>query len=174
MDGQTLTPFDCFSITSLTQRTERGPQRPVDFSFGGRFLGGDRCVRANMPFSTTFHVAVFKRKPNATARPKPQYHVGVVGSGYFEISITRRDGPTTRIGGGDMTSIGLATSRFNLVGKQPGWDRYSYGYHGDDGHFFHHSSRVRPAAPRSWCIHAMLTALNDHVCSTGSRVWSGL
>ena len=36
-------------------------------------------------------------------------------------------------------SIGLATRRFPLLGKQPGWDRHSIGYHGDDGALFHGS-----------------------------------
>ena len=31
----------------------------------------------------------------------------------------------------------LATAAFPLLGKQPGWDRNSYGYHGDDGAVFH-------------------------------------
>ena len=39
----------------------------------------------------------------------------------------------------DCVSVGLATSSFPLVGKQPGWDRRSYGYHGDDGAVFHGS-----------------------------------
>ena len=36
-------------------------------------------------------------------------------------------------------SIGLATMDFPLVGKQPGWDKHSWGYHGDDGALFHGS-----------------------------------
>lgn len=32
---------------------------------------------------------------------------------------------------------GLGSDRFPLTGRQPGWDRHSYGYHGDDGHAFH-------------------------------------
>lgn len=30
-------------------------------------------------------------------------------------------------------SIGLCKEAFPTVGKQPGWDRHSWGYHGDDG-----------------------------------------
>ena len=37
----------------------------------------------------------------------------------------------------DCVSIGLATAAFPLYGKQPGWDRNSFGYHGDDGAAFH-------------------------------------
>ena len=33
--------------------------------------------------------------------------------------------------------IGLATEEFlNDNGKLPGWNRHSYGYHGDNGHTF--------------------------------------
>ena len=39
----------------------------------------------------------------------------------------------------DCVSIGLATSSFPLLGKQPGWDRHSYGFHGDDGAVFHNA-----------------------------------
>ena len=38
-------------------------------------------------------------------------------------------------------SIGLATRRFVLYGRQPGWDKHSLGYHGDDGNLYHGSGR---------------------------------
>ena len=31
-------------------------------------------------------------------------------------------------------SVGLATRRFVLYGRQPGWDKHSVGCHGDGGH----------------------------------------
>ena len=34
-------------------------------------------------------------------------------------------------------AVGLCTDRFNTEGKQPGWTRTSYGYHGDDGKVYH-------------------------------------
>jgi len=34
-------------------------------------------------------------------------------------------------------SVGLSLGPFRLAGKQPGWDAFSLGYHGDDGCFFH-------------------------------------
>ena len=39
----------------------------------------------------------------------------------------------------DCVSIGLASAAFPLFGKQAGWDRHSYGYHGDDGSVYHSS-----------------------------------
>eukprot|EP00644_Phytophthora_capsici_P001608 jgi/Phyca11/557416/estExt2_Genewise1Plus.C_PHYCAscaffold_1120027 len=117
----------------------------VDFGFDGDILGDDRCVRSNVPFPTTFHVAVFKRLNQQTK--SFEYHVGVVSSGYFEIAITKRVKPSAqRVHGEDVTSIGLVTSRFPLVDRQPGWDFRSYGYHGDDGQMFH-SNRGRQFGP---------------------------
>ncbi|KUF92042.1 hypothetical protein AM588_10005087 [Phytophthora nicotianae] len=88
---------------------------------------------------------LFKRQNQQTK--KFEYHVGVVSSGYFEISITKRIKPSARrVHGEDVTSIGLVTSRFPLVDRQPGWDFRSYGYHGDDGQMFH-SNRGRQFGP---------------------------
>ncbi|ETI54002.1 hypothetical protein F441_03122 [Phytophthora nicotianae CJ01A1] len=121
------------------------PSEVVDFGFDGDILGDDRCVRSNVAFPTSFHVAVFKRQNQQTK--KFEYHVGVVSSGYFEISITKRIKPSARrVHGEDVTSIGLVTSRFPLVDRQPGWDFRSYGYHGDDGQMFH-SNRGRQFGP---------------------------
>ncbi|OWZ24162.1 hypothetical protein PHMEG_000869 [Phytophthora megakarya] len=121
------------------------PTEVVDFGFDGDILGDDRCVRSNAPFPTTFHVAVFKRQNQQTRTF--EYHVGVVSSGYFEISITKRSKPSARrVHGEDVTSVGLVTSRFPLVDRQPGWDFRSYGYHGDDGQMFH-SNRGRQFGP---------------------------
>ena len=37
----------------------------------------------------------------------------------------------------DCIAVGVSTSSFRLKGRMPGWDRHSYGYHGDDGGAFH-------------------------------------
>ncbi|KAF4139525.1 SPRY domain-containing protein [Phytophthora infestans] len=117
----------------------------VDFALDGGMLGDDRCVRANMPFPTTFHVAVYKCNPteeaNAHGQTRPVYQVGVVPGGYFELSLSKRQHRHARAptlsGQEAMTSIGLVNSKFPLVGKQPGWTRISHGYHGDDGRYYH-------------------------------------
>jgi hypothetical protein len=31
---------------------------------------------------------------------------------------------------------------FPLVGRQPGWNQKSFGYHGDDGRFYRQTTRV--------------------------------
>ncbi|GMF38064.1 unnamed protein product [Phytophthora fragariaefolia] len=117
----------------------------VDIALDGGMLGDDRCVRANVPFPTTFHVAVYKRDPTendmAQGQTRSIYQVGVVPGGYFELSLSKRQHrhvrATSLFGQDSMTSIGLVGSKFPLVGKQPGWTRRSYGYHGDDGRFYH-------------------------------------
>lgn len=134
----------CGRIVSLHEPRVRA-ERVVDFAYDGEFLGDDRCVRSNVPFPAAFHVAVFKRKNARTQRL--EYQVGIVSSGYFEVSITKRLKPEAiRINGEDVTSVGIVTGRFPLVDRQPGWDFRSYGYHGDNGHTYH-SNRVCLACP---------------------------
>ncbi|KUF86699.1 Ran-binding protein 9 [Phytophthora nicotianae] len=131
-------------IVSL-QAPELRESHSVDFALDGGMLGDDRCVRANMPFPTTFHVAVYKRNPTeedtAQGHTQPVYQVGVVPGGYFELSLSKRQHRHARVpsmsGQEVMTSIGLVNAKFPLVGKQPGWTRRSHGYHGDDGRYYH-------------------------------------
>ncbi|KAG2765990.1 hypothetical protein PC129_g8181 [Phytophthora cactorum] len=131
-------------IVSL-QAPDLRESHAVDFALDGGMLGDDRCVRANMPFPTTFHVAVYKRNPTeedkVQGHTRPVYHVGVVPGGYFELSLSKRQHRHARapsmFGQEAMTSIGLVNSKFPLVGKQPGWTRRSHGYHGDDGRYYH-------------------------------------
>lgn len=47
----------------------------------------------------------------------------------------------------DCVAIGLSTLSFNPRSKMPGWDNYSFGYHGDDGGIFHgHGDMLRALA----------------------------
>ena len=39
----------------------------------------------------------------------------------------------------DCVAVGLATESFRVHSRMPGWDRQSFGYHGDDGGIFHSS-----------------------------------
>ncbi|CAH0515326.1 unnamed protein product [Peronospora belbahrii] len=117
----------------------------VDFALDGGMLGDDRCVRANVAFPTTLHVAVYKRnstdEDTAKGKTRVVYQIGIFHGGYFELSLSKRQHQHTSspsmFGQDSMTSIGLVNSTFPLVGKQPGWTRRSYGYHGDDGRFYH-------------------------------------
>ncbi|DBA01319.1 TPA: hypothetical protein N0F65_001824 [Lagenidium giganteum] len=120
-------------------------RRVVNFTYAGNVLGGDRSVRSNVPFPVVPRVAVFKCRVSGG---KCVYRVSVVSSGYFEFSIAKgvRQQRIRRFGS-DMASIGIGTSKFRLVDKQPGWDRNSYGYHGDDGNLFHRHGRGHPFGP---------------------------
>lgn len=150
--ARALTTTRADRIVSLSEdpdaKTDKRRYRPrsLDFAFAGRFLGGDRCVRANAPFQTTFHVQVLCVRVPATAKraPSTKYVVGITASGYFELTVAKRERAhaSHRVGGSDMTAIGVCEQRFRLIDKQPGWTASSYGYHGDDGHFFHGSGEV--------------------------------
>uniref|UniRef100_K3W6V3 F-box domain-containing protein n=1 Tax=Globisporangium ultimum (strain ATCC 200006 / CBS 805.95 / DAOM BR144) TaxID=431595 RepID=K3W6V3_GLOUD len=127
------------SVCTLNSRRGCGA-RAVDIAFTGQFPGGNRSVRANTSIPPTFRVQVYKQRiPHSDSRFK--YQIGVTASGYFEISIAPRKQEQQqrqpRISGSDLTSIGVGTDHFCLVGKQPGWDRHSFGYHGDDGQYYH-------------------------------------
>jgi len=37
----------------------------------------------------------------------------------------------------ECVAVGLSTKSFDTQHKMPGWDKHSYGYHGDDGGIFH-------------------------------------
>lgn len=58
---------------------------------------------------------------------------------YFEVKIVSkgRDG---------YMGIGLSAHGVN-VNRLPGWDKHSYGYHGDDGHSFCSSGTGQPYGP---------------------------
>ncbi|CAH0488852.1 unnamed protein product [Peronospora farinosa] len=121
---------------------------PVTFALDGEMLGNDRCVQANKPFPISLYFAVYKRNPTnediAKGDLRPVFQVGGVRGGYFELSLSKRQHQharsRSRTGQDAMTSIGLIESTFPLVGKQPGWTRRSFGYHGDDGRLYHGSA----------------------------------
>ncbi|KAG1703160.1 hypothetical protein DVH05_008073 [Phytophthora capsici] len=141
-------------IQSLHDADTR-PSHVVRFAFNGEELGDDRSVRANVPFPPGFHVAVYKRREIGKDE-KPMYQVGLVASGYFEIKIVRRERPVGRTETQrethqqeeELTSLGLVPASFPLVGRQPGWNQKSFGYHGDDGRFYRQTTRGRLFGPR--------------------------
>ena len=61
--------------------------------------------------------------------------------GYFEIHV---------VNAGDLRilTVGLVDEKFPINSKQPGWDKDSYGYHGDDGGCFHNNGAGKPWGER--------------------------
>jgi len=49
--------------------------------------------------------------------------------------------PTSHVNGNrsDCVAVGIATESFHVHSRMPGWDKQSFGYHGDDGGIFHSS-----------------------------------
>ena len=39
-------------------------------------------------------------------------------------------------------AVGISLNNWEGHGKMPGWDIYSYGYHGDDGGLFHRNGDI--------------------------------
>eukprot|EP00549_Striatella_unipunctata_P017152 CAMPEP_0118684340 /NCGR_PEP_ID=MMETSP0800-20121206/6587_1 /TAXON_ID=210618 ORGANISM="Striatella unipunctata, Strain CCMP2910" /NCGR_SAMPLE_ID=MMETSP0800 /ASSEMBLY_ACC=CAM_ASM_000638 /LENGTH=200 /DNA_ID=CAMNT_0006581031 /DNA_START=626 /DNA_END=1228 /DNA_ORIENTATION=+ len=66
---------------------------------------------------------------------------------YFEITIYGMERPEKTADGNratvyeDQTSeciaVGVSNYKFPCSSKMPGWERFSYGYHGDDGGIYH-------------------------------------
>ncbi|KAF0719982.1 Aste57867_633 [Aphanomyces stellatus] len=132
---------------------------PVKIAFDSTLMGGDRCVRSNAPFSTSPHAFIHRCRMSVM---KDEYHVGISGNGYFEITIgdplpvepastpeleRRRTILSFLQGHNNCVAIGVADRSFRVVGNQPGWRGLSFGYHGDDGNAFHQSTRGEVYGP---------------------------
>lgn len=162
---------DCFAVELtllcilfriiLTQAPGVMERFPVNFALDGETLEVGRCVRANMPFPTTLHVAVYKHNLTnediAKGDLRPVFQVDVIRGGYFELSLSERQHRHARshpmFDQYAMTSIGLVNSEFSLVGKQLGWTRRSFGYHGGEGRFYHDTAFKVSGANCKWCMH---------------------
>eukprot|EP00644_Phytophthora_capsici_P005698 jgi/Phyca11/4467/fgenesh1_pm.PHYCAscaffold_2_\ len=137
------------------KKTEGQHDIATAFAFDGKRFGNDRSVRANVPFPSSFYVAVFKQRVLGVSGNKQSfiYRIGATSSGYFEINIvdpvSRPSPHPTRNGRVEMTAIGLVRSNFPLVGKQPGWALPSFGYHGDNGKLY--SAFPSPYLPGAGC-----------------------
>ena len=67
-------------------------------------------------------------------------HAWPVGDGasviYYEVTIAAA-------GERGFIAVGWAREEYPSKCRQPGWDAHTYGYHGDDGRFYHHSGYGR-------------------------------
>ncbi|CAH0380150.1 unnamed protein product [Pelagomonas calceolata] len=92
--------------------------------------GYDVCVRSDAPFDV--------RAPRGAGLVVPHNNGwACVGGAYFEVSIA--SGRTRVPGVTPCVAVGVCQRAFKLRGKQPGWTRSSWAYHGDDGNAYHGS-----------------------------------
>jgi len=97
--------------------------------------------------STSTSASAFSSSPQPSPPPSFVPVTRLSFLAYFEIIITedpkirraRRTGQLDASGSSNCVAIGLGTERFKLIGRQPGWDAHSFGWHSDDGCLFHGS-----------------------------------
>jgi hypothetical protein len=132
------------------------------FSYQGVIQGKNRAIVSNNHFPLLFghNVIPASRIRPASAVPfvkvitnAEREKVPVLSCiAYYEIKIhacsesLRMSSSQHIVGNNDGVSqvpcivVGIARPGFPLVGKMPGWDRNSHGYHGDDGLYYHGNS----------------------------------
>ena len=130
---------------------------------------GDRAIRSSTPFPPAARFvadgageaavpeldeywAASRREPqhlsSTIVQPRAEgdgLHFASLECLYYEVSLEKRPGPAEP---DECLAIGFGTGRFPLRGSQPGWKRYSVGYHSDDGHYFSGSGIGRSYGPR--------------------------
>lgn len=91
------------------------------------------------PFTSPFYQA--DKSINVTPRLVSYYEVSILADTLP--SRDALDGITSPAVSEECVAVGLAGSKFYCTTRMPGWDRHSFGYHGDDGGFFHGSGSMR-------------------------------
>ena len=127
-------------------------------------LGGDRAARCEAPFPWIRSAGpwYYTESPPA-GLGMPLLERTVAGSSadhvlrrrqfhYYEVTIRAPTGGASASephAGAEhpCIAIGLATRSFLTNGKQPGWTRSSWGYHGDDGCIYHRNGAGTPWGP---------------------------
>ena len=123
---------------------------------------GDRCIRADAPLPrpsgrikarplhSNFQQPVVQWQayveqwkpfvaPFALTSKHFSLHPRLVS--YFEVTVLQRnnnDRGSFQLKP-DCVAIGLGNINFNVLGSMPGWNGNSFGYHGDDGGYYHRS-----------------------------------
>eukprot|EP01036_Dinobryon_divergens_P060402 gene60402-80564_t len=126
----------------------------INFMYTGRSLGGDRAIIADCFFPCSppknllpsgFPPSQYLRSTTSTSNgflhPEAALqipHRRLIAP--FTKTILKEDpvslsGPLPQQQA--CVAIGVACALFPLRNRMPGWDVNSFGYHGDDGNFFH-------------------------------------
>jgi SPRY domain len=142
-----LVQFDMES--GIVSAVDHTIQSSTAFRHVGGDIGGDRAVRADRPFpymspeSTQPFTVMYRTESGWKARLSLIAYFEITIEQRRELSANEEKGPNM-LGynphtdqAAAMCSIGVATSRFRMANKQPGWDHHSFGYHGDDGNVYH-------------------------------------
>ena len=155
------THVDTKTFTHHRTPVFRQLETPNQIQYVGAVGMGDRCIRANAPLvkpiEKTKKHSIFKFLLSRHQRPLKPFVSPFTGAdnkivltprlvSYFEVSILS-DGPDVvpqqtpgpNVSVTDCVAIGLSTEGFRCFSRMPGWDAFSYGYHGDDGGIFHAS-----------------------------------
>ncbi len=125
-------------------------------------LGGDRAARCVEPFPWIRCPWHYTESPSPCLG-MPLLERTIAGSSadhvlrrrqfhYYEVTIRAPSDGASPAGSHaeaarPCIAIGLATRAFHTNGKQPGWTRSSWGYHGDDGCIYHRNGSGLPWGP---------------------------
>ena len=93
--------------------------------------GYDVCVRSDAPFAVDAPCDALLVVPSANGW-------AAVGGAYFEVALAAGSAQSPGLPP-PCVAIGVCKGSFRLRGKQPGWTRSSWAYHGDDGCAYHGS-----------------------------------
>ena len=144
-----LPPWPKHMVTVENSKlTGEGRDFQTFYRFTGDRLGGNAAVIGNNCFPTMpecvepLPLPFSKLLPNRKNPTQPIMAMSRVA--YFEVTIHEPEPPSatqTQQERNGMSpsciAVGIASSRFPLTGRMPGWDIYSFGYHGDDGYMYH-------------------------------------
>ena len=107
----------------------------LSVKYGGR-LGGNQAIRTNHPMPRSIEFTTLRHSRDGSVIAPSLI---LSQTFYFEVTIGDEayDPTCDEYMYTSCVAIGLSTSNFQLKNKQPGWDKFSLGLHGDDGCLFH-------------------------------------
>uniref|UniRef100_UPI00398EE43D ran-binding protein 9-like n=1 Tax=Pristiophorus japonicus TaxID=55135 RepID=UPI00398EE43D len=129
------TRADIVELHSQEDRAVTQTNRKIDTE-----VAGLKTLLESHKIDTIKYLAGHGKTPKDAASVRATYPIpAACGIYYFEVKIVSkgRDG---------YMGIGLSAQGVNM-NRLPGWDKHSYGYHGDDGHSFCSSGTGQPYGP---------------------------
>ncbi|GKY98942.1 hypothetical protein MPSEU_000850000 [Mayamaea pseudoterrestris] len=117
-----------FSLRATIRRTLSLPEECNWRPFTSPFMQSDGSINLTPRLVSYFEVSIMAEAANNDEE---------AGS---NIDASLQEGAASS---DECVAVGLAGCRFYCTTRMPGWDALSYGYHGDDGGFFHGSGSMR-------------------------------